>query len=192
VTPGATAENILDAALPLFATHGYGVPMEQVRRRAGVSNGSLYHHFPSRADLGAELVLTGMRACQAGIIAVLAADQPAQDAVRAVVRTQLVWVEEHAELARLLYADLPDDVLRAAEPSFSAENRRYAELVGAWLDRLARAGTLAALPFSVAHALWLGPAQEFARHWLHGRTRLRPSQAADELADGAWRALQGR
>jgi len=44
----------------------------------------------------------------------------------------------------------------------------------------------------VAHALWLGPGQEFARHWLHGRSKLAPTEVADDLADGAWAALATR
>jgi hypothetical protein len=46
--------------------------------------------------------------------------------------------------------------------------------------------------FGIAHALWLGPAQEFARHWLRGRSRQRPTEAVGALADGAWRALAPR
>jgi AcrR family transcriptional regulator len=188
-----TADRILEAALPLFAAHGYGgASMEQVRRDAGVSNGSLYHHFPRRADMAARLLMSGMRACQEGVVAVLTSGGPPEASVREVVRTQLGWVEEHAELARLLYADLPDEVLLAAEPTFSAENRGYVEVVGGWLRDQADDGMLADLPFPLAHALWLGPAQEFARHWLRGRAHVTPTEAADDLAEGAYRALAPR
>jgi AcrR family transcriptional regulator len=187
-----TADRILDTALPLFAVHGYGVPMEEVRRHAGVSNGSLYHHFPSRAALAARLLSDGMRSCQDAVLEILAREASPEVAIRQVVRTQLAWVEDNRELARLLYADVPDDVLLAAEPAFSADNRRYVEVVGAWLRRQAHAAAIADQPFAVAHALWLGPAQEVARHWLQGRSRLTPTEAAEDLADGAWRALQPR
>ncbi|SDY91832.1 transcriptional regulator, TetR family [Modestobacter sp. DSM 44400] len=170
--------------------HGYaGLSMQQVCRVAGVSNGSLYHHFPSRADLAARLLATGMRACQLGVLGVLAGEKRAETGVREVVRSQLAWVEEHAELAQVLFSDLPDEVLLAAEPTFSQDNRRYVEEIGAWLRRHATNGELLERPFGVAHALWLGSSQEFARHWLRGRSRLTPTAAADELADGAWHAL---
>src|SRR3954454_6915225 len=112
-----TADRVLAAALPLFVTHGYaGASLERVRRTAGVSNGSLYHHFPRRADLAAHLLNDGMRQCQDAVLAVVAGDGPADHVVRSVVTEQLHWVEQHADLARWILSDLPDEVLLAAEP----------------------------------------------------------------------------
>lgn len=189
----ATADRILAAALPLFVVHGYaGASMEQIRREAGVSNGSLYHHFPCRAELAARLLVEGMGQCQHQILQTLSTADSAEAGVRAVVGSQLGWVEQHRDLARLLYGDLPDDVLLAAEPVFGRCNRRYVEIVGDWLTVHAAQGTLVHRSFELAHALWLGPAQEFARHWLRGRTAATPTDAAPELAQGAWRALAAR
>lgn len=185
-----TGERIVSAALPLFAAHGWaGTSMEEIRRAAGVSNGSLYHHFSSRAQLAARLLVDGMTGAQQAITGVLAEAGLAERGVREAVRTQLMWVEESAELARLLYSDVPDEVLLAAEPAFSEHNRHYVDVVAGWLRRHAASHAVIDLPFAVAHALWLGPGQEFARHWLRGRSRLRPAAAAPALADGAWRAL---
>lgn len=190
---GATADRIANAALRLFAVHGLaGASMEQIRRAAGVSNGSLYHHFPSRADLAARLVVTGMAQSQRAVQEALTNADDAQAGVRAVVAAQLGWVEEHPQWGRLLFADLPDEVLLAAEPPFSAQNRAYVRVVGGWLRAQAEAGAVVERPFEVAHALWLGPGQEFARHWLTGRTRARPLQVVDQFADGAWHALAAR
>lgn len=41
-------EKLLDAATRLFAERGLDVPMEHIARRAGVSIGTLYAHFPTR------------------------------------------------------------------------------------------------------------------------------------------------
>lgn len=189
----ATADRIATAALRSFATLGYaGTSMEQVRRDARVSNGSLYHHFSTRAELAARLLLDGMDQSQRTVLRVLADRGEAERGVRGVVVTQLAWVEEHAELARLLYGDLPDEVLLAAEPAFTTNNRGYVDEVSGWVRGHAERGMLVGLSFGVAHALWLGPAAEFARHWLRGRSRLRPTQVAPDLADGAWRALAAR
>jgi AcrR family transcriptional regulator len=191
-TGQVTPDRIASAGLRLFAERGYaGTSMEQVRRAAGISNGSLYHHFPSRAHLAARLVLDGMRQCQDGVRRVLAGAGSAEAGIRGVVEDQSGWVEDHADLARLLYGELPDDVLLAAEPRFGEDNRRYVEDVGGWLRARAERGELRRLPFSVTHALWLGPAQELARQWLQGRSRLTPRDASPDLAEGAWRALAG-
>lgn len=190
VAMAGTSERIVNAALPLFAVHGWsGTSMEEVRRAAGVSNGSLYHHFRSRAGLAAQLLVDGMAAAQHAALDALAQAESAEQGVREVVRAELAWVEGSAELARLLYADVPDEVLLAAEPKFSQHNRRYVEAVGGWLRTQAEQRALIDVPFGVAHALWLGPATELSRHWLRGRSRIRPTAAARALADGAWRAL---
>src|ERR671927_347270 len=100
-----TPERITAAALPLFVAHGYaGASLEQVRRDAGVSNGSLYHHFPRRADLAGRLLNDGMRQCQDAVLAVVAGDGPAEQVVRSVVTEQLAWVEQHADLARWVFS----------------------------------------------------------------------------------------
>src|SRR5918911_3841008 len=135
----STPERIVTAALPLFVAHGYaGASLEQVRRDAGVSNGSLYHHFPRRADLAARLLNDGMRQCQDAVLAVLSGDRPAEQVVRSVVVEQLAWVERHADVARWVFSDLPDEVLLAAEPDLGEDARRYAAAVGDWLEARSR------------------------------------------------------
>lgn len=61
VTPSATAsarsdarrnrERIVSSARELFALSGVDVPTREIARRAGVGVGTLYRHFPERADL---------------------------------------------------------------------------------------------------------------------------------------------
>ena len=163
--------------------------MEQVRRDAGVSNGSLYHLFPSKAALAARLYCDGMIECQDGIIRAIGAAANPEAGVRAAVAFQTVWVDQHVPLARLVYADMPDDVLVAAASRLDGHSRNYVRVVDQWLRNHVDSGALADRPFVVLHALWLGPAQEFCRQWLRGRGRLRPRHVTDQLADGAWRAL---
>ncbi|HQY99181.1 MAG TPA: helix-turn-helix domain-containing protein [Propionicimonas sp.] len=52
--PAAAASNrraILAAARELLAEQGYRVPLNAIAKRAGVGQGVLYRHFPSRLDL---------------------------------------------------------------------------------------------------------------------------------------------
>lgn len=56
--PAAAATNrraLVGAARRLFALHGYDVPLSAVAREAGVGQGSLYRHFPTRLDLALEI-----------------------------------------------------------------------------------------------------------------------------------------
>ena len=48
----ATRAHVLEVATRLFAEHGYdGTSIETVQASAGVSRGSLYHHFPGKEAL---------------------------------------------------------------------------------------------------------------------------------------------
>lgn len=52
--PAAAAENraaIIRAAGEIFSEQGLGAPLNAIAKRAGVGQGSLYRHFPTRASL---------------------------------------------------------------------------------------------------------------------------------------------
>jgi AcrR family transcriptional regulator len=187
----STTEDLVTAvALRLFGTQGYSqTSMEQVRREAGISNGSLYHLYRDKAALAARLYCRGMVECQDGILAAVRRAGAPEVGVRGAVVFQAGWVDANIELARLVYADLPDAVLAAAAPTLDGLSRSYVREVDTWLRVHVDSGALIDQPFAMLHALWLGPTQEFCRHWLRGRGRLRPRNVAVDLADGAWRAL---
>lgn len=57
-----TRERILTAARAVFGRRGYGeATMEEIALDAGVSNGALYHHFPSKGELFKEILDEHMR-----------------------------------------------------------------------------------------------------------------------------------
>ena len=52
--PAAASDNrraVLDAARRIMAQRGYRVPLNAIAREAGVGQGVLYRHFPTRLDL---------------------------------------------------------------------------------------------------------------------------------------------
>jgi AcrR family transcriptional regulator len=190
VLGSATDDLVTTVALRLLGSQGYSeTSMEQVRREAGISNGSLYHLYRDKAALAARLYCQGMTQSQDGILGALREARTAEDGVRGAVVFQSGWVDANVELARIAYADLPDAVLAAAAPLLDGPSRSYVRDVNGWLRGHIDAGALIDQPFVVLHALWLGPTQEFCRHWLRGRARLRPRHVATALADGAWRAV---
>src|SRR5690606_17440182 len=44
-------QTLLDAAAAAFVESGAGVPVRDIAARAGVGVGTIYRHFPTRADL---------------------------------------------------------------------------------------------------------------------------------------------
>jgi AcrR family transcriptional regulator len=51
-------ERIVAAAREMFVEHGPDVPLDEIARRAVIGNATLYRHFPDRADLIHEVVLS--------------------------------------------------------------------------------------------------------------------------------------
>jgi len=98
-----TRERILEAAVALFAEHGYeGVTMRRLGEAAGLDNSSLYRHFPDKRSLAA----TALDSAAAGLLDLMGPLRDEEgDPLEALVQTVL-RVEEHLAgrpaVARLL------------------------------------------------------------------------------------------
>jgi AcrR family transcriptional regulator len=189
--PVPRREAILNAALECFTERGYAATsIEDIRRRAGTSVGSVYHHFAGKEAIAAALYVEGIRAYQAGGLAVLAGADTAQAGIRGIVTYHLRWVVEHRSHAQfLLLHGEPEVSALAAEP-LREINERYRRGVQSWLERLAPEGALRPLPYDVYTSLVIGPAQEFARRWVAGVADVEIDEAARLLAEGSWRATR--
>jgi len=69
-------ERLLDAARTVFAASGIHAPLDRVAKTAGVGPGTLYRHFPTRADLWTAVLAEPLRYHLAEIDKALAADDP--------------------------------------------------------------------------------------------------------------------
>ncbi|WP_051274405.1 TetR/AcrR family transcriptional regulator [Cellulomonas sp. URHD0024] len=114
--PSAAEENrnaLVDAARRVLAESGSAAPFSSIAREAGVGQGSLYRHFPNRAEL--TLVVFEENLAQLGELAGERTTSLA-DFVRAVVR-QAIDSVGFGEVAGGL---VDDDALRPFESRFRA------------------------------------------------------------------------
>ena len=56
-------ETLLDAAATAFVTSGVDVPVRDIAAKAGVGVGTIYRHFPTRADLIVAVYRHQVEAC---------------------------------------------------------------------------------------------------------------------------------
>src|SRR4051812_28416971 len=56
-------ETLLDAAAAIFVTAGVEAPVRDIAARAGVGTGTIYRHFPTRADLIVAVYRHQVEAC---------------------------------------------------------------------------------------------------------------------------------
>jgi AcrR family transcriptional regulator len=178
---------ILDAALRSFSEKGVAAStVEDVRRLSGASVGSIYHHFGDKEGIAAALYVEALRDYQQGFLEIVRRAPEAGRGVRALVRHHLRWVAAHRDLARFLLTGAPPGAAERLEPL----NRELFAATGAWVDAEVEAGRLRRLPRDLLYTVLIGPAQEFSRLWLGGRTRTSMRSAERALAQAAWDALR--
>jgi AcrR family transcriptional regulator len=189
--PRGRRAEILDAALAAFTAHGVaGTSIEEIRRRSGASVGSIYHHFGGKDELAGVLYVEGLEDYQRGFLESLERASSTRDGVEAAVRHHVAWVAAHRDLARFLLLGRDASVVVASERPLRELNRRFFGAVRRWTDPRARAGELRDLAPELLTALWIGPSQEHARHWLAGQAQVDMEDAAEVLATAAWASLK--
>src|SRR5829696_2553890 len=188
----AARDRILESARDAFAERGLiSASIGDVSSGAGASVGSIYHHFEGKEGLAGAVYVAALRDFQRGFAgAVTATGDDAERGVRNGVRTVLRWcLRDQPDAARFLLT-AADAARGAADAELRAANREFFATVLAWWRTHSEAGRLRELDLDLAHAIWLGPALEYCRLRLDGRTRVAPARAERELADAAWNALR--
>ncbi|MGV0715293.1 TetR/AcrR family transcriptional regulator [Mycolicibacterium sp. XJ662] len=188
--PGSAAgsdarSRLLAVARRRFAADGaLSATLDQVRREADVSVGALYHHFPDKLALATAVYAQLIAEYQAGFLATLRGHDTAEGGIRGGVVYHLDWVSTHRGEATLLLGDrLDSERLRESNAAFFGSVRD-------WWRPHQRYGMLQPMRIGVTAALWLGPAQEFSRHWISGAEVTMPADVVQTFADAAWTALR--
>lgn len=180
------------AALECFDERGFAATtIDEIRRRSGASVGSIYHRFGGKEGLAAAVYVDGLRDYQHGFLRTLDRHPGVEDAVRALIRHHLRWVERNPRLARFLANRRETELRLATEARVRELNREFMPRVASWVRHRVEAGELRPLPADLWEPVLLGPAQELARLWLAGRTQISLRRAADELGETTWRAVRG-
>ncbi|WP_405793579.1 TetR/AcrR family transcriptional regulator [Streptomyces sp. NBC_01506] len=101
-------ERLLTEAGAAFAEHGAGASLEDIARRAGVANGTLYAHFPTRQALLEALMGDRMRAL-AGTAHELMDHQSPHEALLLWARAAMAHTNAYRDLAISLMRALEDE-----------------------------------------------------------------------------------
>jgi AcrR family transcriptional regulator len=99
-------DEILDAAAPLFARHGYRqTDVQELADTIGVAKGTVYNYFPSKEALFLATVDRVMRRLQ-GAVQEAAESQPESlERIAAAVRAHLAFFDTHPEFVELLIVE---------------------------------------------------------------------------------------
>ena len=184
----ARREKVLAAALQLYEEGGEeAITIEALATRSATSVGSLYHHYQGKEGIVAALYQGCLEDFRQSSRQALAECTGAEALVKGLVRHYLHWVESHTSAARLLYRERHNRSLQSEESNLRAGTLDFVRDVQAGVQ----SGHIQRLPPALYQPIVLGPTIEFCRQWLSGRTgKLTPSQAAESLAEAAWRAVR--
>ncbi len=188
-----TRRRVLDAALRCFLDDGYEqTTVARIRERSGASNGALFHHFPSKEAIAGALYVEAMASFHEGLWELLRTrPRSLRAAVGAVIAHQLGWTEQHAELARFVYARGHLDIEDPGGGELVELNRELAAALSEWMAPFRERGEVRPTSMLMISAIVNGPAHAIARRWLAGQLDHPLTAYVDELADAADAALRG-
>lgn len=129
-------DTLLQAAKEVFATSGVDAPVREIAARAGVGVGTVYRHFPQRADLVAAVFRREVDACAAAAPA-LAAELPPCEALTAWLRRYSTFIATKRGLAAALHSGDP-----AFEPLPAYFQQHLGPALESLLDTAAAAGAV--------------------------------------------------
>ena len=171
----AARERIVAAALALVAKGGYReAQVAAVARRAGVAIGTVYRHFPSKADLLTEVFRVASQREVDAVAGASAAHHGAHQRIAAAVE---VFARRALKGRRLAWALLAEPVDPAVEAERLVFRRAYADVFAAAIADGVAAGELPDQDARLAAAALVGAIGEA----LVGP--LSPTHAAPEDAD---------
>lgn len=186
----SSRQRALAAALELFDAQGVaGTTIEQVRDRAGLSIGSLYHHFGSRDGLVAALYDDLLARYRAMIAEELGSREDARALLDGFVQAHIGWAVTNPAAARFLAGHRRDPAVARDETRLQQGTTDFLRPLLARLKPAISAGSIRSLPPELLLSLVIGPVQTWLRLWLDGQTGLKPETAAKRIADLVWAAL---
>lgn len=95
---------ILEAALVVFARHGYaGSSIRLIAQQAGIAQGLLYNYFPGKEALLLAIMERGMADVQASFVEADQAITP-QAQLERLVRSSFALIQQHRDFWRLSYS----------------------------------------------------------------------------------------
>ncbi|MDJ0342341.1 helix-turn-helix domain-containing protein [Streptomyces sp. H10-C2] len=128
-------ERIVAAAREAFVEHGAEVPLDEVARRAGVGNATLYRNFADRAELVREVVLSVMARIAERTEALVAEEPDAFEALRR-------FVFESAEDRVGALCPMLSEAFDGNDPAIFAARDRLDRAIEDIMDRARSSGQL--------------------------------------------------
>ena len=162
-----TLERLYQAAIELIGEHGYsGTTVDEIVARAGVSKGTVYYHFKSKADLVSALLEDGLQRLARSFVEETKHAQEPQEALRALVHAELAYIQHYQAFSKLVMSEMWR-VDRDWQKALRVLREQYVSVFAAVLARGVEAGAFrAGLDTQAAASTVFGMVATGALDWL--------------------------
>jgi AcrR family transcriptional regulator len=187
--PPSTRDRILAAATDLFISAGVeNVSVAEICRAAGVSNGSFFHHFPSKEGLALEITLALRREYWDHVLAAMEPCSSADDGIEGAIRAAFAYQRDFPDRYRLGRSD-DAPWMRGNEQRARDDNAPYRARAARWIAARVADGELPPLLPEIYGALLFGMPHWVARNANSGTAPTDFTAAADQLVQTIQKAL---
>jgi AcrR family transcriptional regulator len=101
-------EDIVDAAVELFAQYGYSAtPASALAKKAGVAKGLIFHHFKNKAGILSHILTELSDSYIQGVESLIDSAQNGLDAVLSIIRFHFEFASERSTELTVLLRDFP-------------------------------------------------------------------------------------
>ena len=184
-------QKILDAALHCFNEYGIEAStIDMIREQCGASVGSIYHHFGNKEALGVALYMHAMTDYHTGLQQRLHLAKNAEEGVKAITSSYVDWIVQNPEQARFVLYNRGYLSKNATTEALDLQTKSNGNLLRDWFKPNIKNGNIKSLPPECYPSLLLGPAHDYARLWLSGRTRKTLKEFREIFIDAAWNAVR--
>jgi AcrR family transcriptional regulator len=184
-SPGAR-DRVLAAATELFLTQGVErTSVAEICKRAGVSNGSLFHHFQSKDEIAVEVTFTIAAEYWDVVLTALEESADVKSGIDKAIRAALAYQQRHPDRYRFILTD-ETPWMRDAMDLARERNAEFRKRAGRWIGAQVKAGRMPVLQTEAYGALLFG-----TPHWVGRIARLGTTQPnMDAVADDLVRIVQ--
>ncbi len=133
-----TREKIIKVALREFVERSYHeVSVEDIARKAGVSKGGLFYHFPSKYELAKEVLVRFFREMAEEVLPKVLELETPEDRFRALIDTSIEFIRTNPKLSRFFLEVYEEAIRRGNDLGQWREfYREYHELLEEIFERI--------------------------------------------------------
>lgn len=170
---------LLEVATQMLGERGFGsTSVDEIAEKAGVAKGTVYYHFRSKAELVDALIVDGLTPLAAQLREAVSHTTGARESLQAIVMTELVFIRDNRQFAKLLVRELWQED-RAWRETLMLIRERIVTVIREQVERGIEAGELRAdLDAHFAASSLFALTAVAALDWL----ALEPERPLDEIA----------